>query len=68
MLVDGQDLRTATQASVRAAMAVVPQDSVLFNDTLGYNIAYGCPGASEQQVRVAATAVWPGPALDAALL
>ena len=43
--IDGQDLRDVTQASVRAAIGIVPQDTVLFNDTIEYNIAYGRPGA-----------------------
>ena len=41
--IDGQDLRDVTQASVRAAIGIVPQDTVLFNDTIEYNIAYGRP-------------------------
>ena len=45
---DGQDLRTVTQHSLRAAIGVVPQDTVLFNDTIMHNIAYGRPGATEQ--------------------
>ena len=44
--IDGQDVRDVTQASLRAAIGVVPQDTVLFNDTIGYNIAYGRPGAT----------------------
>jgi len=43
ILIDGQDLANVQQDSVRAAIGIVPQDSVLFNDTLGYNIAYGAP-------------------------
>ena len=43
--IDGQDMRNVTQASVRAAIGIVPQDTVLFNDTIYYNIAYGRPGA-----------------------
>ncbi|MEM6828165.1 MAG: ABC transporter ATP-binding protein/permease, partial [Pseudomonadota bacterium] len=43
ILIDGQDLTQVQQESVRAAIGIVPQDSVLFNDTLGYNIAYGAP-------------------------
>jgi ATP-binding cassette, subfamily B, heavy metal transporter len=50
ILVDGQDIRTVTQASLRAAIGVVPQDTVLFNDTIRYNIAYGRPGASEEEI------------------
>ncbi|CCQ73517.1 ABC transporter ATP-binding protein/permease [Magnetospira sp. QH-2] len=52
--IDGQDLRKATQASVRAAIGVVPQDTVLFNDTVYYNIAYGRPEASQEDVEKAA--------------
>ncbi len=49
--VDGIDIRDLSQASLRANIGVVPQDAVLFNDTLGYNIAYGRPDASEGEVR-----------------
>ncbi|MCK6450606.1 MAG: ABC transporter ATP-binding protein/permease [Alphaproteobacteria bacterium] len=52
--IDGQDIREATQASVRAAMGVVPQDTVLFNDTIYYNIAYGRPDASREEIEEAA--------------
>jgi len=52
--IDGQDLRDVTQASVRAAIGIVPQDTVLFNDTIEYNIAYGRPGASHEDVVAAA--------------
>ncbi|MBV8247165.1 MAG: ABC transporter ATP-binding protein/permease [Comamonas sp.] len=52
----GQDIRSVTQASVRAAVGIVPQDTVLFNDTVEYNIAYGQPGASHEQVVAAARA------------
>jgi ATP-binding cassette subfamily B protein len=52
----GQDIRQVTQASVRAAIGIVPQDTVLFNDTVEYNIAYGSPGASRAQVEEAARA------------
>lgn len=52
----GQDIRGVTQASVRAAVGIVPQDTVLFNDTVEYNIAYGRPGASRQEVEAAARA------------
>ncbi len=54
--IDGQDLRDVTQTSVRAAIGVVPQDTVLFNDTIGYNIAYGRPEASRAEVEAAARA------------
>ena len=52
----GQDIRQVTQSSVRAAIGIVPQDTVLFNDTVEYNIAYGSPGASRAQVEEAARA------------
>jgi len=52
--IDGTDLRDATQESVRAAIGVVPQDTVLFNDTIAYNIAYGRPGATREEVEAAA--------------
>ncbi len=48
--IDGQDLREVTQASLRAAIGIVPQDTVLFNDTIAYNIAYGKPGASQDEI------------------
>jgi ATP-binding cassette, subfamily B, heavy metal transporter len=54
ILIDGQDVRMVTQASLRAAIGIVPQDTVLFNDTIGYNIAYGREGASDEEVRAAA--------------
>ena len=54
VLIDGQDVRTVTQASLRAAIGIVPQDTVLFNDTIEYNIAYGRPGASREEVVAAA--------------
>ena len=54
ILIDGQDIATVTQASLRAAIGIVPQDSVLFNDTVGYNIAYGRDGASDEEVLEAA--------------
>jgi ATP-binding cassette subfamily B protein len=52
--IDGQDIRDVTQASVRAAIGIVPQDTVLFNDTIYYNIAYGRPGASPAEIEEAA--------------
>jgi ABC-type transport system involved in Fe-S cluster assembly fused permease/ATPase subunit len=52
--IDGQDIREVTQASLRAAIGIVPQDTVLFNDTIYYNIAYGRPGASREEVERAA--------------
>ena len=54
ILIDGQDIRDVTQDSLRAAIGVVPQDTVLFNDTIRYNIAYGRPGASQRRSRQAA--------------
>jgi len=56
ILIDGQDLRELTQHSLREAIGVVPQDTVLFNDTIYYNIAYGNPKADEDQVLAAAKA------------
>lgn len=56
ILIDGQDIASVTQTSLRAALGIVPQDSVLFNDTLGYNIAYGRDGADAAQVEQAARA------------
>jgi ATP-binding cassette, subfamily B, heavy metal transporter len=52
--IDGQDIRDVTQASLRGAIGIVPQDTVLFNDSIGYNIAYGKEGASEAEVETAA--------------
>lgn len=54
ILIDGEDIRDVTQDSLRAAIGVVPQDTVLFNDTIRYNIAYGRPGASQQAIEHAA--------------
>ena len=56
ILIDGQDIKQVTQASVRQAIGIVPQDTVLFNDTVAYNIAYGQPGATQAQVEEAARA------------
>ncbi|RAM64077.1 metal ABC transporter permease [Herbaspirillum rubrisubalbicans] len=56
--IDGQDLRNVTQASLRQAIGIVPQDTVLFNDTIEYNIAYGKPGASREQIVAAAKAAY----------
>ncbi len=52
--IDGTDIRDVTQSSLRAAIGIVPQDTVLFNDTIYYNIAYGDPGASRDEVIAAA--------------
>ena len=54
ILIDGQDIRTVTQQSLRAAIGIVPQDTVLFNDTLEYNLAYARPGVSHAEIAVAA--------------
>jgi ATP-binding cassette subfamily B protein len=54
--IDGHDLRELTQESLRAAIAVVPQDAVLFNDTIGYNLAFGRPEASPAEIEAAARA------------
>ncbi len=54
--IDGQDIRSVTQGSLRSAIGIVPQDTVLFNDTVQYNIAYGRPGATRDDVEVAAKA------------
>ncbi len=52
--IDGHDIRTLRQDSLRAAIGIVPQDTVLFNDTIAYNIAYGRPGASQAEIEEAA--------------
>ena len=54
VLVDGQDISDVTQKSLRAAIGMVPQDTVLFNDTIRYNIRYGRPGATDEEVEEAA--------------
>jgi len=54
ILIDGQDIRGVTQESLRRAIGVVPQDTVLFNDTIRYNIAYGRPGAELAEIEEAA--------------
>jgi len=56
ILVNGQDIRGVTQTSLRAAIGIVPQDTVLFNDTIYYNIAYGKPGATRDEIIAAAQA------------
>ena len=56
VLIDGEDIRDITQDSLRAAIGVVPQDTVLFNDTIRYNIAYGRPGATQAEIEQAARA------------
>ncbi|MFY8114405.1 MAG: ABCB family ABC transporter ATP-binding protein/permease [Rhabdaerophilum sp.] len=55
ILIDGQDIRDVTQGSLRAAIGIVPQDTVLFNDTILYNIGYGRDGADEHSIAEAAT-------------
>ena len=54
--IDGQDIASVTQASLRAAIGIVPQDMVLFNDTVGYKIGYGREGASQAEIEAAAKA------------
>jgi len=52
--IDGQELRDVTQSSLRSAIGIVPQDTVLFNDTIGYNIGYGREGANQAEIEEAA--------------
>ena len=52
--IDGQDLKTLSQSSVRKALGIVPQDTVLFNDTIGYNIGYAKPSATQAEIESAA--------------
>jgi ABC-type transport system involved in Fe-S cluster assembly fused permease/ATPase subunit len=54
ILIDGQEIRAVTQNSLRAAIGIVPQDTVLFNDTIYYNIAYGRPAATRAEIEAAA--------------
>jgi ATP-binding cassette subfamily B protein len=54
ILIDGQDIAQVTQESLRRQIGIVPQDSVLFNDTIGYNIAYGREGAGPEDIALAA--------------
>ncbi|MBI0001270.1 ABC transporter ATP-binding protein/permease [Bartonella sp. W8122] len=54
IIIDGQDIRSVTQKSLRNAIGMVPQDTVLFNDTIAYNIRYGRPDASDEEVKKAA--------------
>lgn len=58
ILIDGQDVRDVTQASLRQAIGIVPQDTVLFNDTIAYNIAYGKPGATHDDIVAAARSAY----------
>ncbi|MXO87455.1 ABC transporter transmembrane domain-containing protein [Alteraurantiacibacter aestuarii] len=61
ILIDGQDIAQVQQESLRAHIGIVPQDSVLFNDTIGYNIGYGREGAGDAEIIQAArdAAIWP---------
>jgi len=54
ILIDGQDIREVTQESLRRAIGIVPQDTVLFNESIGYNLAYGQPGANSEEIEKAA--------------
>ncbi len=58
ILIDGQDIRELTQTSLRQAIGIVPQDTVLFNDTIAYNIAYGKPGTEQSEIEAAARAAY----------
>ncbi|MBW3097898.1 ABC transporter ATP-binding protein/permease [Pseudohoeflea sp. DP4N28-3] len=62
--IDGQDIREVTQASLRGKIGMVPQDTVLFNDTVGYNIRYGRIGASDEEVARAAEMAQIGPFIE----
>lgn len=64
VLIDGQDIKDVTQESLRAVLGMVPQDTVLFNDTIAYNIRYGRVGASEEEVRKAAELAQIGPFIE----
>ena len=55
ILLDGQDIRDVTQASLRRAIGIVPQDTVLFNESIRYNLQYGNPQASQAELEQAAT-------------
>jgi ATP-binding cassette subfamily B protein len=65
ILIDGQDISGVTQSSLRSAIGIVPQDTVLFNDSIGYNIAYGREHAEEWQVREAANGAAVGEFIEA---
>jgi ABC-type transport system involved in Fe-S cluster assembly fused permease/ATPase subunit len=54
ILIDGQDIAAVNQKSLRAAIGIVPQDTVLFNDTIGYNVGYGRDGATQEEIETAA--------------
>ena len=62
--IDGQDVRDVTQKSLRAAIGMVPQDTVLFNDTIAYNVRYGRVDASEEEIRKAAELAQIGPFIE----
>ncbi|WP_297326282.1 ABC transporter ATP-binding protein/permease [uncultured Bartonella sp.] len=62
--IDGQDIRSVTQKSLRDAIGMVPQDTVLFNDTIAYNIRYGRPDASDEEVKKAAAMAQIGNFID----
>lgn len=62
--IDGQDIRSVTQKSLRDAIGMVPQDTVLFNDTIAYNIRYGRPDASDEEVKKAAEMAQIGNFID----
>jgi ATP-binding cassette, subfamily B, heavy metal transporter len=62
--IDGQDIAHVTQASLRAAIGIVPQDTVLFNDTIGYNIAYGREGAGQAEIERAAAGAAIAPFIE----
>ncbi len=62
--IDGQDVRDVTQKSLRSAIGMVPQDTVLFNDTIAYNIRYGRPDATDEEVRRAADLAQIGPFIE----
>ncbi|RUM96415.1 ABC transporter ATP-binding protein/permease [Pseudaminobacter arsenicus] len=64
VLIDGQDIRDVTQESLRAAIGMVPQDTVLFNDTIAYNIRYGRTDASDEEVKKAAELAQIGAFID----
>jgi len=64
ILIDGQDIREVSQTSLRSALGIVPQDSVLFNETIGYNIGYGREGAVASEIEAAARAAAIMPLID----
>ncbi len=64
ILIDGQNLRDVNQQSLRAAIGIVPQDTVLFNDTIGYNVAYGRPDASPEEIAAACRAAQLDPLIE----